>query len=202
VGISQLRSLFSLGALAPNPRISAERIKSVADILMEKQQKQRGRGRGRPFEKGQSGNPAGRPPGMGKRATQAMQSLLDGEAQALTRKAVELALDGNTMALRMCLDRIGPPRRERAVPIKLPPVRDAADLAGTMTAIIAAAGEGAISPDEGGRLARLVEIFLRAVETRLRTSLATIGELPSNPVLLSTVGLLEYGRLTRRGWRH
>ncbi len=138
----------------------------MADILMEKQQKQRGRGRGRPFEKGQSGNQAGRPPGTGKRATGIMQLMLDGEAQALTRKAVELALDGNTTALRMCLDRIGPPRRERAVPIKLPPVRDAADLAGTMTAIIAAAGEGAISPDEGGRLARLVEIFLRAVETR------------------------------------
>jgi hypothetical protein len=81
----------------------------MADNLMEKQQKQQGRGR--PFEKGRSGNPAGRPPGTGKRATQAMQLLLDGEAQALTRKAVELALDGNTMALRMCLDRIGPPRR-------------------------------------------------------------------------------------------
>ena len=52
------------------------------------------------------------------------------------------------------------------MPVKLPPVRDAADLAGTMTAIIAAAGEGAISPDERGRLARLVEIFPRAVETR------------------------------------
>ena len=138
----------------------------MADNSTEKQQKQRARGRGRPFEKGQSGNPAGRPPGTGKRATQAMQLLLDEEAQALTRKAVELALDGNTMALRMCLDRIGPPRRERAVPIKLPPVRDAADLAGTTTAIIAAAGEGAISPDEGGRLARLVEVFLRSVETR------------------------------------
>jgi hypothetical protein len=138
----------------------------MADNLMEEQQKQRGRGRGRPFEKGQSGNPSGRPRGIRNRATQTMQILLDGEAQALTRKAVELALDGNTMALRMCLDRIGPPHRERAVPITLPPVRDAADLAGTMTAIIAAAGEGAISPDEGGRLARLVEIFLRAVETR------------------------------------
>ena len=67
---------------------------------------------------------------------------------------------------------IGPPRRERAVPVNLPPVRDAADLAGTMTAIIAAAGEGAISPDEGGRLARLVEIFLRAVETRDFASVA------------------------------
>jgi hypothetical protein len=134
----------------------------MVENFVEQQQKQRGR----PFEKGRSGNPAGRPSGSRNRATLAMQQALDGEAQALTRKAVELALDGNTMALRMCLDRIGPPRRERAVPIKLPPVRDAADLAGTMTAIIAAAGEGAISPDEGGRLARLVEVFLRSVETR------------------------------------
>jgi hypothetical protein len=138
----------------------------MADDLMEEQQKQRGRGRGRPFEKGQSGNPSGRPRGIRKRATQTMQGLLDGEAQALTRKAVELALEGDTSALRMCLDRIGPPRRERVAPLKLPPVRDPADLAGTMTAIIGAAGSGAISPDEGGRLARLVEIFLRAVEVR------------------------------------
>src|SRR4051812_43278461 len=95
-----------------------------------------------------------------------MQLLLDGEAQALTRKAVELALHENRMAWGLSLDGTGPPPRERAVPIRPPPVRDAADLAGTMTAIIAAAGEGEISPDEGGRLARLVEIFLRAVETR------------------------------------
>jgi len=95
-----------------------------------------------------------------------MQLLLDGEAQALTRKAVELALDGDTTALRMCLDRIAPPRRERVAPFKLPPVRDAADLAGAMTAIIAATGAGAISADEGSRLARLIEIFLRAVDTR------------------------------------
>ena len=99
----------------------------MADILMEKQRKQRERRRGRPLEKGRSGNPAGRPPGTGKRATQAMQLLLDAEAQALTRKAVELALDGNTTALRICLDRIGPPRRERVVPISsrrcaMPPI--------------------------------------------------------------------------------
>jgi hypothetical protein len=113
----------------------------------------------------------------------------------LTRKAVEVALDGNTMALRMCLDRIGPPRRERAVPIQLPPVRDAADLAGTMTAIIAAAGEGAISPDEGSRLARLVEIFLRAVETRDFERRCSYWRIPLQP------RLIECGRLTRRGWR-
>jgi hypothetical protein len=134
----------------------------MADASLEKQQKQRGR----PFVKGQSGNPAGRPRGARNGATRAMQLLLDGEAQALTRKAVELALDGDTTALRMCLDRIAPPRRERGAPFKLPPVRDAADLAGAMTAIIAATGNGAISADEAGRLARLIEIFLRAVDTR------------------------------------
>src|SRR3984893_18477278 len=100
-------------------RVSAEQMRSMADNSTEKQQKQRGRGRGRPFEKGQSGNPAGRPPGTGKRATQAMQLLLDEEAQALNRQAVELALHGNTMALRMCLDRIGAPSPGRARPVQL-----------------------------------------------------------------------------------
>jgi hypothetical protein len=133
----------------------------MADASLEKQQKQRGRR----FVKGQSGNPVGRPRARNG-ATRAMQLLLDGEAQALTRKAVELALDGDTTALRMCLDRIAPLRRERGAPFKLPPVRDAADLAGAMTAIIAATGNGAISADEAGRLARLIEIFLRAVDTR------------------------------------
>ena len=128
-----------------------------------------------------------------------MQGLLDGEAQALTRKALELALEGDTSALRMCLDRIGPPRRERVAPLKLPPVRDAADLAGTMTAIIAAAGEGAISPNEGGRLARLVEIFLRAVEVRdfeRRLQLLENQPLPSysTPALGGEVGLTGSAR--------
>lgn len=66
----------------------------------------------------------------------------------------------------MCLDRIAPGRRERTAPLRLPPVQDAADLAATMTAVIAAVGKGVISPDEGGRLARLIDIFLRAVDTR------------------------------------
>jgi len=38
---------------------------------------------------------------------------LEGEAEALTRKAVELALEGDVTALRLCLDRIA--RRARTV---------------------------------------------------------------------------------------
>jgi hypothetical protein len=133
----------------------------MAVNFMEKQQKTAGR----PFEKGRSGNPAGRPRGSRNRATRAMQLALEAEAQALRRKAVELALDGNTTALRLCLDRLLAPRRDRPAPPKLPPVEDAGGLAGAMAAITAAAGNGEISSTEAGRWARLVAIFLNALDS-------------------------------------
>ena len=79
-----------------------------------------GKQRGRPFEPGQSGNPAGRPKGARNRSTVAAEALLDGEAEALTRKAIELALAGDTTALRLCMERLVPPRKDRSTPIALP----------------------------------------------------------------------------------
>ena len=70
---------------------------------------QRGRGPGRPFAPGTSGNPRGRPSGSRHKTTLAMEALLDGEAEKLTRKAIELALAGDMVALRLCLDRTIPP---------------------------------------------------------------------------------------------
>ena len=67
------------------------------------------------FRPGVSGNPAGRLRGTKNRATKAAEELLEGEAEALTRKAVELALAGDTVALRLCLERLLPPRKSRRV---------------------------------------------------------------------------------------
>ena len=100
----------------------------MADVSLQKTAKTARKSRGRPFPKGQSGNPAGRPRGSSNRATRAAELLLDGEATALTRKAVELALAGDQAALRLCLDRTVAPRRERAVELALPPIRDAGDI--------------------------------------------------------------------------
>src|SRR5260370_40088598 len=95
-------------------------------------QKQPVRGPGRPFEKGRSGNPAGRPGGARNKATLAAEALFDSEAEALSRKAVELALGGSEGALRLWLDRILAPRREGPLPRAVAPIRSASDIATAM----------------------------------------------------------------------
>jgi Family of unknown function (DUF5681) len=66
-----------------------------------------------PFEPGKSGNPAGKLKGTRNKTTLAVMALLDGEAETITRKAIQLAKEGDLTALRLCLDRIAPPRKDR-----------------------------------------------------------------------------------------
>src|SRR6266853_3738609 len=97
----------------------------MSDDPMVKPQRQP---RGQPFDKGRSGNPAGRPAGSRNKATLATEVLLDGQSAALTQKAVDRALAGSDLALKLCLDRILAPRRERTVRFALPPIASAAAL--------------------------------------------------------------------------
>ncbi len=120
--------------------------------------------RGRPFERGVSGNPKGRPPGARNKATLAAEILLDGEAEALTRQAVERALAGSDLALKLCLDRILAPRRERSVRFALPPIDGPADLAAALRAVTSAVAEGALTPGEAFELSQVVETFIHAIE--------------------------------------
>ena len=127
--------------------------------------KPRGAPRGRPFAKGKSGNPRGREAGCRNKASLAAEALLDGEADALTRRAVELAIEGDPTALKLCLERVLAPRRERVVRFALPPIDSAADIARAMGAVTAAVADGALTPGEAGALAQVVDIFVRAIET-------------------------------------
>jgi hypothetical protein len=122
------------------------------------------RPRGRPFANGESGNPLGRPQGARNQTTLALEALLDGEAEKITRKVIELALEGDLSALRLCLERVLPARRERHVSFDLPPLKTAADAAAAIAAITAAAAAGEITPGEAAELAKLVETFVRAIE--------------------------------------
>jgi len=88
------------------------------------------------FAAGTSGNPLGKSKGSRHRVTLAVEVLLDGEAEALTRKAIEMGLAGDLTALRLCLDRIAPARRERLVSFKLPTIATAADHPNAIAALI------------------------------------------------------------------
>src|ERR1700730_13122273 len=134
----------------------------MADVLIPRP---RGPERGRPFATRQSAPPAGRPAGARNKKTLAAAVLLDGEAEALTRRAVELAFAGDPMALRLCIERILPPCRERAVKFALPPIESAADIAAAMKAVTAALAAGVITPGEAERIAAVVDTLVRAIET-------------------------------------
>ena len=117
------------------------------------------------FKPGQSGNPKGKAPGTRNKITMAAQALLDGEGEALTRKAVELAKGGDMAALRLCLERILPPLRERPVAVNLPDISTLEGIDQASSAILQAVAVGELLPGEGTVLSRIVETRRKALET-------------------------------------
>jgi hypothetical protein len=95
----------------------------------------------------------------------AAEALLDGEAEALTRKAIELALKGDTTALRLCLERIVPPRKSRKVAFDLPTVGNADDLLLAFAVVVSAMASGELAPDEATAVVGVLEAKRKAIET-------------------------------------
>ena len=79
------------------------------------------------FRKGQSGNPAGRPPGSRNRATSMVQSLLEGAAENIAKRAAQLAEEGNVAAIRICMNRLSPVGQHNPVAFELPPIHSPPD---------------------------------------------------------------------------
>jgi hypothetical protein len=117
------------------------------------------------FKPGQSGNPAGRPKGSRNATTVALENLLDGQAEALTNKAVEMALNGDMAALRLCMDRILPPRKDRPVTFDLPPIKCAGDAAAVTSAVLVAVAAGELTPSDAAEIGKLIDSYVKAFET-------------------------------------
>lgn len=101
------------------------------------------------------GNP-GKPRGARHRASRAAAALLEGEAEALARKAVELALAGDVVALRLCLERLVPPVREASISLALPALETPADAVAALAALVTAVARGEVPPGAAARLAGLI----------------------------------------------
>lgn len=93
------------------------------------------------------------------------EALLDGQAEALTQKAIDLALTGDMAALRLCLNRVLPPRKDRPVTFTLPPINSAQDAAKVTSAILAAVSTGELTPADAGEISKLVDTYVKAFGT-------------------------------------
>ena len=117
------------------------------------------------FQKGQSGNPAGRPRGSRNKASLRMQEMLEQRAEELVNKLVAMAIAGNIGALRLCLDRLVPARRNEPLFCELPPLAKAADAAVAATAaIVSAATAGDVTADEAAKLAKVISLYIDSLE--------------------------------------
>lgn len=116
------------------------------------------------FQPGQSGNPNGKPKGARHRATRMAEALIEGEAEEIVRKAVELAKAGDGPVLRAVLERIAPARKDAPISFELPPIDTAADAKAASSAVIAAVAAGDITPGEGSAVMALLVSHKMIVE--------------------------------------
>lgn len=118
------------------------------------------------FQPGESGNPSGRPKGSRNKATMVAEVLMDGQAETITQKAIEVALQGDTTALRLCLERIIPPRKSRPVNIALPETQTAEGVAEAQAKVVKAVADGELTPEEGTAITNILEARRKAIETQ------------------------------------
>ena len=107
---------------------------------------------------------SGKPKGSRNKATIAIENLLEGQAEALTQTAISKALDGDSMALRLCMDRIAPLPKDTTISFPLPRMENANDASKAAGSVLKAVSIGEITPIEGSRVMGLIDSFRRTLE--------------------------------------
>jgi len=135
--------------------------------------------RGRPFERGKSGNPQGRPKGARNHATVLAEALLDGEAEAIIRKVIDKAKEGDTTAIRLCLERLLPPRKGRRVAFRLPTkIETATDAVRASSLVLAECAAGNVTPNEASEIIGTIGSHIKLLETaEIEADLTTLERL-------------------------
>jgi len=111
--------------------------------------------RGRPF---QAGNQAskGRPAGSRDKVTLISQELFGEYSEALTRKCIDMSLQGDASTMRLSMERISPPRKDAPIEFDLPEIKTLADLPVAGNAVLRAVSRGELSLSEGQKLMDMV----------------------------------------------
>ena len=115
------------------------------------------------FAPGVSGNPAGRKEGSRSKATLAMQDILLTEGEAVIRRAVDLAIQGNEVALKLVIERLIPVSKDRVISLELPKIVNPSDVAEAVKRAVEAVSDGEMTPGEGETILKLLAALRTAL---------------------------------------
>ena len=107
---------------------------------------------------------SGRPKCARNKKTLAIESLLEGQAEALTQTAISKALDGDSIALRLCMERIAPAPKDNLVSFALPQMNNVSDASQAAGSVLTAVSEGNLTPIEATRVMGLIDSYRRTLE--------------------------------------
>ena len=117
------------------------------------------------FVKGQSGNPKGKPKGVRHTATQISYALMEGNLEEVLATVIERAKGGDMTACKMVLDKVLPNTKDRPIALEMPLINDLKDVGNAQAEILQAVANGSITPNEGERVASIIEARRRSIET-------------------------------------
>lgn len=120
--------------------------------------------RGRPFQKGKSGNPAGKPKGCKNKLTLLAQNLMSDQSERLIKKTINLALEGDRTALKLCMERILPPVKDLPIALSIPDLNQEGVSKKLMEIILSQVANSELSPNQGQAVSSIVESYQRAIE--------------------------------------
>lgn len=121
--------------------------------------------RGRPFQPGNKYG-RGRPKGSRNKVARVCLDTLERFAPTLINKCVFQALQGDMRALRLCIERLMPARRQRTLHFKLPPVKTLSDVIAASESVLCGVTQGKLTPDEGQVLSGILDGRRRTIESQ------------------------------------
>src|ERR1700693_3046962 len=119
--------------------------------------------RGRPFTPGNTAG-RGRPPCSRNKDTVWAEELIGQHREAVLRKCLAMALQGDSTAMRLCVERILPLSKESRIRLKMANVSTMAEVATALNRVLQAVGRGDITTEQGQRLADLLQSRGRIIE--------------------------------------
>jgi hypothetical protein len=120
--------------------------------------------RGRPFEPGNKVG-RGRPKGSRNKAKSEVQEVLDQYTSKMLMTCIGHAAKGNPTALRLCIERMIPTRREAPVRMRVPPIRTAEDVDKAAEQVTQDIGRGKTTAADGEKMMHILESRCRIIDS-------------------------------------